>query len=96
MSYITLVRHGQANTEARDEDSYDRLSDLGTQQARWLGEHLARTGEVFPRLICGTLQRQRETAAAIGLAGHADPVIDDRFNELEFFTLAALFRDRGG
>ena len=29
MSYITLVRHGQANTAARDEHSYDRLSPLG-------------------------------------------------------------------
>ncbi|MGI3185146.1 histidine phosphatase family protein [Nioella aestuarii] len=96
MSYITLVRHGQANTEARDEDSYDRLSELGTQQARWLGEHLARTGEHFPRLVSGTLRRHRETAAAIGLAGHAEPQIDERFNEMEFFTLATLYRDQHG
>lgn len=94
MSHITLVRHGQANTEARDEESYDRLSALGTQQAQWLGEHIAGTGEVFPRLYCGTLRRQRETAAAISLEGHAEPVIDARFNELEFFTLAALYRDQ--
>jgi broad specificity phosphatase PhoE len=96
MSYITLVRHGQANTEARDEDSYDRLSELGIQQARWLGEHLARTGEHFPRLFSGTLRRHRETAASIGLAGHTEPQIDDRFNEMEFFTLATLYRDQHG
>jgi len=96
MSYITLVRHGQANTSARDETSYDQLSDLGAQQARWLGEHLSRTGEHFPRLFSGTLQRQRETAASIALANHAEPQIDPRFNELEFFTLATLYRDQHG
>ena len=94
MSHITLVRHGQANTEARDETSYDRLSDLGTQQARWLGEHIARSGEHFPRLYSGSLTRQRQTAAAISLANHAEPVIDPRFDEMEFFTLAALYRDQ--
>jgi len=96
MSYITLVRHGQANTEARDEDSYDRLSDLGAQQARWLGEHLARSGEHFPRLYSGTLRRHRETAAGIGLSNHSEPVIDARFDELEFFTLAQLFEAQHG
>jgi len=96
MSYITLVRHGQANTDARDEISYDRLSDLGVQQARWLGEHLAHTGEYFPRLYSGTLQRHRETAASIALAGHSEPQIDPRFNEMEFFTLATLYRDQRG
>ena len=39
MPHITLVRHGQANSDAKDEDGYDKLSDLGHQQARWLGEH---------------------------------------------------------
>ena len=29
MTQITLVRHGQANSNARDEASYDRLSELG-------------------------------------------------------------------
>lgn len=96
MSYITLVRHGQANTEARDEDSYDRLSDLGTQQARWLGEHLSRSGEHFPRLFSGTLRRHRETAAGIGLPNHTEPVIDPRFDELEFFTLAQLYEAQHG
>ena len=96
MPHITLVRHGQANTDARDETSYDRLSNLGMQQARWLGEHLSRTGEIFPRLISGTLNRHRATAASIALPNHADPVIDPRFDELEFFTLASLFEAQHG
>ena len=36
MSHVTLVRHGQANSSARDELGYDRLSELGWQQAEWL------------------------------------------------------------
>ncbi len=40
MSKITLIRHGQANNTATDEAGYDRLSDLGRQQARWLGEYM--------------------------------------------------------
>ena len=33
MSEVWLVRHGQAQTGASDEASYDRLSALGHQQA---------------------------------------------------------------
>ncbi len=40
MSHITPIRHGQANTGARTEADYDRLSPLGHQQAAWLGDHL--------------------------------------------------------
>ena len=40
MSHITLIRHGQANSEAKDEISYDKLSPLGHEQAAWLGDHL--------------------------------------------------------
>ncbi|MCA0940043.1 histidine phosphatase family protein [Yangia mangrovi] len=94
MSHVTLVRHGQANTHAKDEISYDRLSDLGRQQARWLGEHMRGTGDVFARAYCGTLQRHRETAAemAIGL----EVVQDARLNELEYFTMAQLLDQQHG
>ena len=50
MSNITLIRHGQANTGARDEISYDRLSDLGHRQASWLGTPLRETGSADARL----------------------------------------------
>lgn len=50
MTHITLIRHGQANTEARDEVSYDRLSELGHQQAAWLGAHLESSGIYHPRI----------------------------------------------
>lgn len=93
MSHITLVRHGQANTAARDEANYDKLSDLGHQQARWLGAHLRDTRSHYPRVYCGTLIRHSETAASMGLT---DPVRDARLNEIEYFTLAQLFEDQHG
>jgi len=39
MVRIFLIRHGQANSEAKDEVSYDRLSALGKIQAGWLGQY---------------------------------------------------------
>ena len=40
MSFITLIRHGQANSSATTEEGYDNLSELGKTQARWLGEQI--------------------------------------------------------
>lgn len=96
MPHLTLVRHGQAQTEARDETSYDKLSRLGQQQAKWLGEHLHSTGERFARVYCGTLCRHRETAQAMGAADHAEIVEDARLNEIEYFTLAQLMETQHG
>ncbi|WP_323790047.1 histidine phosphatase family protein [Thalassovita sp.] len=96
MSTITLVRHGQANTSAQDEHSYDNLSDLGHQQARWLGEHLTQTGEHFERVYCGTLRRHLQTANGMQAEARAPIQQDPRLNEMEFFTLANLLRDQQG
>ncbi|MGB0438683.1 MAG: histidine phosphatase family protein [Paracoccaceae bacterium] len=87
MSSITLVRHGQANTEARDEVNYDQLSPLGHQQAQWLGAHLATTDATFPHILTGTLRRHVETAQSMGLM---DFDRDPRFNELEYFTMSQI------
>ncbi|MDE4141434.1 MULTISPECIES: histidine phosphatase family protein [Rhodobacterales] len=94
MSHITLIRHGQANTEARDEHSYDRLSDLGHQQATWLGEHLRASGASHPRIYCGTLTRHIETAAGMGYT--EEVVQDPRLNEMEYFTLAQAMEKQHG
>ncbi|MBR9652346.1 histidine phosphatase family protein [Thalassovita aquimarina] len=96
MSTITLIRHGQANTRAQDETSYDKLSELGTQQAAWLGDHLRATGEHFERVYSGTLTRHVETARAMQAETHGAIVQDARLNEMEFFTLANLLRDQQG
>ncbi|MFT7595067.1 MAG: broad specificity phosphatase PhoE [Paracoccaceae bacterium] len=94
MSHITLIRHGQANTGARDEISYDKLSPLGHQQAAWLGEHLRASANHHPRVYCGTLTRHIETVSAMGMGDNA--IQDPRLNELEYFTLAELLKDQKG
>lgn len=93
MSHITLIRHGQANTGARDEHSYDKLSPLGHQQAQWLGTHLELAGQYHPRVYSGTLRRHLETAAGMG---HSDPIQDERLNELHYFTMAQLLEEQQG
>ncbi|PVA10792.1 histidine phosphatase family protein [Pelagivirga sediminicola] len=85
MTEIILVRHGQANSGAANEASYDRLSDLGHRQAEWLGAWLAMTEPHFDRVLTGTLTRQRQTASAMGYGATAE---DARLNELTYFNLA--------
>lgn len=94
MSHITLIRHGQANTHAKDEASYDRLSDLGHQQAAWLGAHMRDTHQNHTRLYTGTLRRHRETAD--GMATGMAATEDERLNELEYFTMAQALEAEHG
>jgi len=94
MSEITLIRHGQANTGARTEEDYDRLSDLGRRQAEWLGEHLLSVGG-FDRVISGTLRRQEETAALVNRGGRPHRR-DPRLNELDYFRLSHALEARDG
>lgn len=94
MSHITLIRHGQANSGAKDEASYDKLSTLGHQQATWLGDHLRATAAFHPRVFSGTLTRQVETAQSMGYGGVLEQ--DERLNELEYFTLANLMKHQRG
>ncbi|MWD27882.1 histidine phosphatase family protein [Aquicoccus sp. SCR17] len=96
MSHVTLIRHGQANSAARDETSYDRLSELGHRQAAWLGAHFDGSGERFARVYCGTLRRHRETAQSMGAADHAEVIEDPRLNELSYFDLAQIFEAQHG
>lgn len=94
MSHITLVRHGQANSYATDEESYDRLSTLGHQQSAWLGEHMRARHQHHARLYTGTLRRHVETAAAMNTG--LEPVRDARLNELEYLTLSRAFKEEHG
>ncbi|WP_375254239.1 histidine phosphatase family protein [Yoonia sp.] len=93
MGEIVLVRHGQANSSATDEESYDRLSDLGHQQARWLGDYLRDREAPFDKVMSGSLRRHRETAAGIG---YDDPLIDPRLNEMDYFNLGQSLQDVHG
>ena len=94
MSHITLIRHGQANSGARDEAGYDRLSPLGHQQAAWLGAHLRSGEEHHTRLFTGTLRRHKETAESMSTGLKA--VRDPRLNELEYLTLARALEEEHG
>ncbi|SHH75820.1 histidine phosphatase family protein [Marivita hallyeonensis] len=94
MSQIVLVRHGQANTGARDEADYDRLSDLGHKQSQWLGAHFRDKGDVFAHVWTGTLRRHVETAEGIGASTPAHVTRDPRLNELEYFTMSQLLAEQ--
>ena len=95
MGEVILVRHGQANPDATDEESYDRLSDLGHVQAGWLGDWFRDHGERFDRVICGSLRRHRETAEGMG-HGPEGVTVDARFDELDYFNLANALHDTHG
>lgn len=85
MGELILVRHGQANTGASSEEDYDRLSDLGHQQAAWLGDWLRAHEDGFDHVMSGTMRRHIETATS---AGFAPKKQDSRLNELDYFALA--------
>jgi broad specificity phosphatase PhoE len=59
MSMIYMIRHGQASF---GHENYDRLSPVGRQQARILGQFLFRTGFQPDAIYSGTMLRQKETA----------------------------------
>jgi broad specificity phosphatase PhoE len=63
MAELILVRHAQASFGAAN---YDKLSELGWRQSRWLGEYFAERGMRFDRVVRGSLCRHAETLAGIG------------------------------
>ena len=93
MGEIILARHGQANSGARDEESYDKLSELGHQQAGWLGDYLRDREKPFDKVMSGSLRRHKETATGIG---YTDPIIDPRLNEMDYFNLGQALEDVHG
>jgi len=95
MGEITLIRHGQANSDATNEEDYDRLSALGHQQAQWLGEHLRAHEPTFDRVLMGTLRRHQETAAGIGDLG-AQAQVDARLDEMDYFNLGQALESTKG
>lgn len=74
MGEIILVRHGQANSAARDEESYGRLSELGHRQGALLGDWFRDQGLTFDQVLAGTHGRHRETAEAMGQGAAAPDV----------------------
>ncbi|MAY35401.1 MAG: hypothetical protein CMN84_04795 [Spongiibacteraceae bacterium] len=93
MAEILMVRHGQA---AFGTDNYDRLTELGWEQSRILGEHFAATEPQFDRVFTGTLRRHRETLAGIQQALPALPSAVELagLNEFDFHALVVAYRSQ--
>lgn len=94
MSELFLVRHAQASFGS---GNYDRLSELGHRQARWLGEYFRSRDLAFDRVICGRMVRHRETVEGIyqGMAQSlAAPDTDPCWNEFDFEAIVGAFLDQ--
>jgi broad specificity phosphatase PhoE len=83
VSEFYLVRHGQASFGAKN---YDKLSELGHQQARWLGEYFTARDITFSQAFMGDMVRHRETTQGIvdGLSQAPIVTVDTGFNEFDF------------
>jgi broad specificity phosphatase PhoE len=86
MAELVLVRHAQASFGA---DDYDKLSELGWRQSRWLGEYFAERQIAFDRVVRGSLRRHAETLVGIaeGAGRPIDGVEDARLNEYDAHAL---------
>lgn len=80
MSSLLLLRHGQASFDAHE---YDRLSELGAEQARLAGVHLRQRGIRVDHLLAGPRQRHRDSAAALtkGLGETIEAAIEPALDE---------------
>jgi broad specificity phosphatase PhoE len=92
MAELYLVRHGQASLGT---DNYDQLSARGEQQCVWLGEHFARTGLRFDRIVMGTLRRHAQTLDAIRQTLPGLPTECEIHPGLDEYDFHALFRALG-
>ncbi|MFT4993559.1 MAG: broad specificity phosphatase PhoE [Paraglaciecola sp.] len=90
MSELYLVRHGQASFGAKN---YDKLSELGMQQAKWLGEYFQQREIDFSRIWLGDLVRHQETAEGICSAFSQPPerITRGSLNEFDFQNIAAAY-----
>ena len=61
---LWLIRHGQGSLGT---DSYDQLSATGWAQTEQLGSHLLNAIDRDCTVICGQLQRHRQTLEGLGL-----------------------------
>ncbi|RKI38974.1 histidine phosphatase family protein [Corallococcus sp. AB004] len=82
MGALYFIRHGQASFGAKD---YDKLSDVGVQQARVLGEALRTRLPKVDAVVTGTMLRHRETADAClqSLGQPVEPMRTAGFNEFD-------------
>jgi broad specificity phosphatase PhoE len=91
MGSALLIRHGQASFGAED---YDKLSALGEQQSRQLGQWLRQTGQQPDLIVVGSMQRHIRTAElCIEAAGVAAPQLTmEQLDELDHVEIVARYR----
>jgi len=78
MPTLLLVRHAQASFGAAD---YDVLSERGAEQTTAFVADLERRGTGVARVVCGSLRRQRDTAAPIAMLAGCDLAVDPGWDE---------------
>ncbi|MBC8165938.1 MAG: histidine phosphatase family protein [Bryobacteraceae bacterium] len=93
MSSITLVRHGQASYMEAD---YDKLSGLGEEQARKLGQYWVRHKITFDHVFHGPAKRHIRTTEIAGELVRAaglpwpEPQRLPDFDEFDAFTMMRI------
>jgi len=94
MTQLLLIRHGQASFGA---ENYDQLSDLGVAQARAVGAYLSHANLLPTRILSGSLERQKDTAAyAAEAAGISVPSSEHvEFNEYDSSGVFTNFMPTG-
>ena len=94
MSELFLVRHAQASFGS---SNYDQLSEIGMRQSEWLGGYFNSLRIHFDRLICGDMERHRQTL--FGICNSMNLTADDRIelcelNEYDFSDLILAFSNQ--
>lgn len=95
MGVIYLIRHGQASFAS---SNYDKLSSLGMEQGHLLGLALKARGVKPDVLVCGGMQRHRETAsqclAGLGVTASWDE--DTGWDEYDHGAMLEAYDPRFG
>lgn len=93
MAHIYLIRHGQASLGM---SNYDELSETGIEQSKTLGAELFKRGIAFDKIVCGTMQRHKQTASncmqAMNLKTEFET--DPAWNEFDHMDIIAKYEPR--
>lgn len=96
MSELYLVRHAQASFGA---ENYDQLSNLGHQQARFLGDYFKQRRIGFEYFVVGDMHRHHQTMDGIceglGTEG-AERIILPGLNEYNFQQMTQAYGNAYG
>ncbi|WP_372865500.1 histidine phosphatase family protein [Spongiibacter sp.] len=90
MSEVYIVRHGQA---AFGTDDYDRLTELGWEQSRLLGEYCQARELHFDAVYTGSMRRHRETLAGLRDVLMTTPNAEELagLNEYDFHSMVEAY-----